>query len=140
MACQRLIEGDINEGERWVVAIDVEEEADGVVSCSIGEPRLTLRDPNIALVLRDSLLARLPLRPPPMAAGPSPTPLSSPTPTPARPHPRLPPLASVPTPVQEVLGVVIGPSPGPSATSPPRLAADGRADCRPRCPRPQPGL
>ena len=113
VACQRRIEGTVDEDEQWVVSINVEEDGGRILGCSIGEPHLTLQKPKAALVVRDSLLARLPPRPTPMAWAPSPAP--SPARTPA-PKPVGSPTAHaglMPTPVHEVLGTAMAPSPSP---------------------------
>jgi len=113
VVCQRRIEGTVDEDEQWVVSIDVEEDGGRILGCSIGEPHLTLQKPKAALVVRDSLLARLPPRPTPMAWAPSPAP--SPARTPA-PKPVGSPTAHaglMPTPVHEVLGTAMAPSPSP---------------------------
>ena len=117
VVCQRLVQGDVNEGERWLVSIDVAAEGGRIVNCAIGEPRLTQADPRTAMVLRDSLLDRLPLAPPPAVVAPSPAPLPRQS---TEPTSQASPGAGLsPTPVREVLGVALQPSPtSPAARLP----------------------
>lgn len=58
--CEGQVEGMIEEGERWMVPIEVAMRGDRPSSCAIGDPEQVFEDPDIALVLRDSLLNRLP--------------------------------------------------------------------------------
>jgi hypothetical protein len=77
VACQGRSEGAIEEGERWVVSIDVEEEGGSIIECAISDPELATQAPKAVLVKRDLLLARLPPLPTPVAATPSPAPTST---------------------------------------------------------------
>jgi hypothetical protein len=58
--CEGTVEGMIEEGERWMVPIEVTMLDDHPSSCAIGDPEQVFEDPDIALVLRDSLLNGLP--------------------------------------------------------------------------------
>jgi len=94
VVCQGHIEGAIEEEERWVLSIDIDEEEGRILGCTIGDPHRTTRDPDIALVLRPSLLDHLPSMARPVVAAPSPTPTPTVVPTPS-PTP-------TPTPVPQV--------------------------------------
>ena len=58
--CEGEVEGMIEEDERWMVPIEVAMRGDRPSSCAIGKPEQVFEDPDIALVLRDSLLNHLP--------------------------------------------------------------------------------
>ena len=77
VVCQRRIEGEIEEGEKWAVSIDVDEEEGRILECDVRDPQRVIQEPKAVLVQREHLLARLPPMPEPSDASPSPAPTST---------------------------------------------------------------
>jgi hypothetical protein len=65
IVCQRRLEGAIEEEEKWVVSIGVDEEEGRILECTISDTKPTTQGPRAVLPQRERLLARLPPMPTP---------------------------------------------------------------------------